>query len=122
MIYFLPCTMNQEKNQIVLEVSLDENKIPSQITWLAQDGPEAGIKQEVKAFLLSLYDGSNRDTLKIDLWTKDFQVHEMNQMIYFTLKSLSETYLNATGNKELATDMRRFSDYFAEKSQPKENE
>lgn len=121
MIYFLPCTMIQEKNQIVLEVSLDENKIPSQITWLAQDGPEAGIKQEVKAFLLSLYDGSNRDTLKIDLWTKDFQVHEMNQMIYFTLKSLSETYLNATGNKELATDMRRFSDYFAEKSQPKEN-
>lgn len=113
--------MIQEKNQIVLEVSLDENKIPSQITWLAQDGPDAGSKQEVKAFLLSLYDGAHRDTLKIDLWTKDFQVHEMNQMIYFTLKSLSETYLNATGNKELATDMRRFSDYFAEKSQPKES-
>lgn len=106
-----------DTNQIVLEVTLGDDKIPSKITWQADDGPQSGEKQEVKAFLLSLYDGSHQDTLKIDLWTKNFQIHEMNQMVYFTLKSLSETYQNATGNKELATDMRRFSEYFAEKSQ-----
>jgi len=36
--------------------------------------------------------------------------------MYFTLKSLADTYLRATQNKEVATDMRRFSDYFAEKT------
>ncbi len=103
-----------DTNQIILEVTLDDHKIPSKITWLAEDGPEAGEKQEVKAFLLSLYDGHHGDTLKIDLWTKDMQVHEMNQMVYFTLKSLAETFANATQNKNLATDLRRFSEYFGE--------
>ncbi|MBK6393048.1 MAG: gliding motility protein GldC [Saprospiraceae bacterium] len=108
--------MNKESNQIILEVTLDEEKIPSAIHWRADDGPEQGHLQEVKAFLLSLYDGGQGDTLKIDLWTKDMQVHEMDRMMYFTLKSLADTYLRATQNKEVATDMRRFSDYFAEKT------
>ncbi|MEP7322017.1 MAG: gliding motility protein GldC [Saprospiraceae bacterium] len=109
--------MNSDSNQIVLEVTLDENKIPSRIHWQADDGPEKGSKQEVKAFLLSLYDGVSSETLKIDLWTKDMQVHEMNRMMYFTFKSLADTYLRATENKELSTDIRRFSDFFAEKAQ-----
>ena len=109
--------MNSDKSIISLEVTLDENKIPSAIHWLADDGPDSGSKQEVKAFLLSLYDGIAGETLKIDLWTKDMQVHEMNRMVYFTLKSLADTYSRATENKALATDIRRFSDYFAEKAQ-----
>ncbi len=109
--------MNNETNQILLAVTLDEHKVPAQIHWKADDGPNAGTLQEVKAFLLSLYDGNGGDTLKIDLWTKEMQIHEMDRMIYFTLKGLSETYLKATNNKELATDIRRFGDYFAEKTQ-----
>lgn len=109
--------MDADKSQIILEVTLDENKIPAAIHWQAEDGPEGVVKQEVKAFLLSLYDGNAGETLKIDLWTKDMQVHEMNRMIYFTLKSLADTYSRATQNKELSTDMRRFSDYFAEKAE-----
>lgn len=111
--------MDQRKNKIVLEVSLDEQDIPSVIHWMAEDGPEAGNSQEARAFLLSLYDATSGDTLKIDLWTKDMQVHEMNRMMYFTLRSLADTYLRATGNKELSTDLRRFTDYFAEKCQLK---
>ncbi|MEP7266107.1 MAG: gliding motility protein GldC [Saprospiraceae bacterium] len=111
-----------DQNQIILEVSLDDQKIPTKITWQADDGPEKGSKQEVKAFLLSLFDGNQGDTLKIDLWTKDFQVAEMNQMIHITIKSLADTYLRATGNKNLATDMRRFSDYFAEQAKQNDQE
>ncbi len=108
-----------EKNQIILEVILDHDKVPSKIHWRANDGPGAGTLQEVKAFLLSLYDGEHGDTLKIDLWTKDMQVNEMDRMVFFTIKSLADTYLKATNNKEIATDIRRFGDYFAEKTQLK---
>ncbi|HNR08766.1 MAG TPA: gliding motility protein GldC [Saprospiraceae bacterium] len=113
--------MDQRKNKIVLEISLDEQDIPSSIHWTADEGPEAGNSQEARAFLLSLYDAPSGDTLKIDLWTKDMQVHEMNRMMYFTLRSLADTYLRATANKELSTDLRRFTDYFAEKCQLKNN-
>lgn len=107
--------MSLEKNKIQLEVTLDSDKIPSEIAWFATDGPDAGKNQSAKAFLLSIFDAEHSDTLKMDLWTKDFQVNEMNQLVYFTIKSLADTYNRATGNKELATDLRRFSDYFAEK-------
>lgn len=106
--------MNKRNNRIVLDISLDENNIPAKIHWTADDGPDAGVNHEVKAFLLSLCDAGSGDTLKIDLWTKDFQVHEMNRMVYFTLKSLADTYLRATNNKSLATDLRRFGEYFGE--------
>lgn len=114
--------MKKTNNQIVLNITLDENNIPSSIHWTADDGPDAGISHEVKAFLLSLYDAGTGDTLKIDLWTKDFQIHEMNRMVFFTLKSLADTYLRATDNKGLGTDLRRFGEYFAEQCKLKEQE
>jgi len=114
--------MNKSNNQIIINISLDENKIPSVIHWTADDGPDAGVSHEVKAFLLSLCDAGTGDTLKIDLWTKDFQVHEMNRMVFFTLKSLADTYLRATDNKPLATDIRRFGEYFAEQCKLKDHQ
>jgi gliding motility-associated protein GldC len=112
--------MKKTNNQIVLNITLDDHNIPSAIHWTADDGPDAGISHEVKGFLLSLYDAGTGDTLKIDLWTKDFQIHEMNRLVFFTLKSLADTYLRATDNKGLATDLRRFGEYFAEQCKLKE--
>jgi len=114
--------MKKTNNQIVLDITLDENNIPSAIRWTADDGPDAGVSHEVKAFLLSLCDAGTGDTLKIDLWTKDFQIQEMNSMVFFTLKSLADTYLRATDNKALATDLRRFSEYFADQCKIKDEE
>ena len=61
-------------SKIVLEVALDENRVPESLNWTADDG---GIhNEEAKAMLLSVWDSKNKESLKIDLWTKDMPVGE----------------------------------------------
>ena len=47
---------------ITLKIELDENKIPENIKWSAPDG---GVDhEETKAFLLSIWDHQQKETLK----------------------------------------------------------
>jgi len=101
------------KSQITLNVGLDENKIPEAITWTAQDG---GISnEEAKAFLLSVWDAKSKESLRIDLWTKDMPVDEMQQFFHQTLVTMTDTFLKATQDHKMADTMKDFTDYFAEK-------
>lgn len=106
-----------KKEQIILNIELDDSSIPSTISWQNRDFKGLGKSQEAKAFLLSIFDKNNRETLKIDLWIKDLQVNEMDRLIFNTLKGLAETYKKATKNKELADDLSHFAHYFGEKTE-----
>ncbi|EIJ39019.1 gliding motility protein GldC [Galbibacter orientalis] len=100
-------------SDIKLHIELDENKVPEKLNWTAKDG---GIENEkAKAFLLSVWDSEQQETLKIDLWTKDMPVDEMKKFMHQTLVSLSDTYQRATQDEKMTATMRDFCDYFAEK-------
>lgn len=108
--------MAEDISEIRINVSLDSDKIPSRITWSASDnGPDS--ESEAKAILLSLFDIDQKDTLKIDLWTKEMQVNEMDRFFYNTLRALADTYVRATGNQKLAGAMQQFAAYFGEQSE-----
>ncbi|RLD17636.1 MAG: gliding motility protein GldC [Bacteroidetes bacterium] len=108
--------MAEDISEIRINVTLDSDKIPSKITWSASDkGPDS--KSEAKAILLSLFDVEQKDTLKIDLWTKEMQVNEMDRFFYNTLRALADTYVRATGNEKLAGAMQQFAAYFGEQSE-----
>ncbi|MCP3930002.1 MAG: gliding motility protein GldC [Bacteroidetes bacterium] len=109
-------------SEIKIKVGLDEKNIPLKMSWKASDGAKDGKEEECKAMLLSLFDVKTKDTLKIDLWTTDMQVMEMDRFFYHTLRSLADTYFRATQNKELANQMQQFAQYFGEKTSilPKE--
>lgn len=99
--------------EITLKVGLDENRIPETLSWSAQDG---GIdNEEAKAMLLSVWDSKNKESLKIDLWTKDMPVDEMKVFFHQTLVSLSDTFMRATQDEKMTATMKDFCDYFAEK-------
>ena len=72
--------------------------------------------------LLSLFDADHQETLKIDLWTTEMQVNEMDRFVYQSLRGIAETYFRATNNKDLASDMQQFVRYFGEQTEilPKE--
>jgi len=106
-----------KKSEIKIQIGLDEGNVPAQIKWQSNDGPLAGKEQEAKAMLLSFFDKENLDTLKIDLWTKEMQVMEMDRFFFQTLRALADTYFKATQNNKLATDMQRFVHYFGEQTQ-----
>lgn len=100
-------------SEILLEVTLDENKVPEKLHWTAKDG---GVDQEeAKAMLLSVWDSENKESLKIDLWTKDMPVDEMKIFFHQTLVAMSDTFLKATQDEKMTATMKDFCDYFAEK-------
>ena len=100
-------------SKIELTVELDENKIPENIHWSAQDG---GINDETsKAIMLSVWDHNKKDTLRIDLWTKDMPIDEMKQFFHQTLVSMAGSFERATDDQKMTPTMLDFCDYFAEK-------
>ena len=101
------------KSKITFTVGLDENRVPEEISWNAEDG---GIKNEAsKAIMLSVWDHKKKDTLRMDLWTKDMPVDEMKQFFHQTLVSMANSFEKATNDEKMSATMRDFCDYFAEK-------
>jgi gliding motility-associated protein GldC len=100
-------------SEITLRVTLDENRVPEALTWSAEDG---GIEnEEAKAMLLSVWDHKNKESLKIDLWTKDMPLEEMKVFFHQSLVALSDTFMKATQDEKMTATMKDFCDYFAEK-------
>ncbi|WP_299603030.1 gliding motility protein GldC [uncultured Aquimarina sp.] len=104
---------NTHKSEIKIEIELDENRVPEKLNWTAKDG---GVEnEETKALLLSVWDNKNKESLRIDLWTKDMPVDEMKVFFHQTLVSMSETFNRATQDEKMTATMKDFCDYFAEK-------
>jgi len=105
-------------SEIKIEIELDENRVPEKLQWTAKDG---GIEnEETKAMLLSVWDIKTKESLRIDLWTKDMPVDEMKVFFHQTLVSMSETFNRATQDEKMTATMKDFCDYFAEKLELKE--
>ena len=103
----------EHNSEIKFKVALDENKIPEEISWTAIDG---GIDNEPsKAIMISVWDHKKKDTLKMDLWTKDMPVDEMKQFYHQTLVAMAESFERATDDAKMGSTMKDFCDYFAEK-------
>ena len=65
--------------------------------------------------MLSVWDHKTKDTLRMDLWTKEMSVDEMKQFFHQTLMSMANTFERATNDDKMSATMRDFCDYFAEK-------
>ncbi|NNK39294.1 MAG: gliding motility protein GldC [Winogradskyella sp.] len=107
------------KSNIELTVELDDNRIPEKLYWTADDGGVSN--EEAKAFMLSVWDSKAKETLKIDLWTKDMPVDEMKQFFHQTLVTMSDTFMRATQDEKMTATMKDFCDYFAEKLELKKH-
>ena len=95
-------------SKIEFTVDLDENRVPENIHWTAKDG---GIEKEAsKAIMLSVWDHKAKDTLRMDLWTKDMPVDEMKRFYIDCLGGLAQSILNATGDEFMSSAMNRLCD------------
>jgi len=111
--------MGQNKKKINIEVDLDDKNIPTDIKWNATD-LEGYDEASCRAMLLSLWDHKRKDTLRLDLWTRDMTVDEMKIFFHQTLVTMADTLENSTNDDRISGDMRDFCDYFAEKMNIKE--
>ena len=105
-------------SDIRLSVTRDDDAIQD-IAWMADDAPEPG-EQHAKAMFLALWDADARNALRIDLWTRDLTVDDMNDFLFQTLLTLGDTYAKATGDKALMSDIKIFAREFAQKASEKQ--
>ena len=96
--------------EITIKVKLDDNNIPEQILWSAPDG---GMKdQSSKAILLSFWDSKKKETLKMDLWTKEMPIDEMKTFVLQTFLSMKQSISKATGEENLINLIEDFCTEF----------
>lgn len=91
--------------EITFKVTVDENNLPTQISWSAPDSGEAS---DCKSLMIALWDAKENNTLRIDLWTKDMMVDEMKKFFHQNMVTLTDTYLRATGDDVTVKKMKEF--------------
>lgn len=101
----------KRKTQITLTVTLDENNTPEAMEWSAPDG---GVKeQSMEAFFLSTWDKDAQESARIDLWSKEMPVDQMQVFVHQTLIGIRASYLKATEDVQMGEAMQQFCDFFA---------
>ena len=69
--------------------------------------------------MVSAWASETKETLRIDLWTKDMPVSEMFIMYHQTMMSMAATLEKSTGQSKLAAALRDYCDFFSEQTQIK---
>jgi gliding motility-associated protein GldC len=100
-------------SEVNITVTLDDNHVPEAIAWSATD---TDIKERSsKAMVMAFWDEQEKNTMRMDLWTKDMSIDEMKQFVHQTFVTLTDTFERATSEDQMALAMRDFCDFFAEK-------
>ena len=103
------------KSEIKFTVHLDETRLPVKINWEATEAGFVGEKT-CKGIMVSIFDEAENNTLKIDLWTKEMLIDEMNRFFSETFMTMADTYSKATGNAEISNSIKQFASDFADKT------
>jgi|SRR5688572_7629915 len=104
-----------KKSEIRFSVTLNKNKFPERIQWSADDSGIQGEK-DCSSVLISIWDPSDKSTLRIDLWTDKMMVEEMQHLFYETFRSMADTYLKATNDSKTSEEISAFAAKFAKMS------
>ena len=99
------------------EVELDENHLPINIKMDASGDAD---EDNIKVLMISAWAAKTKETLRIDLWTKDMPVNEMYIMYHQTLMGMAGSLEKATGHDKLAGALRDYCEFFAEQTKIKE--
>ena len=97
-----------KKSDIHFDITLDENSVPEDITWNATDKP--GDEDHTKAISIAVWDDNEKNTMRLDLWTKDMPVHEMKKFYIDALGGMGQSILNATGDEQMSKEINELCD------------
>ena len=107
-----------KQSTINFKIELDEKNTPQHITWDASDKPDQ--LSDTKSISISLWDHVQKNTLRIDLWTKDMPVNEMKRFYIDCLGGLAQSSLTATGDEYMAKEMNELCEKLAKHVMKKE--
>lgn len=95
-----------KQSEITIRVTLDDKNLPQQMFWRASDQATDELT-ETKSVCLSLWDHHQKNTLRIDLWTKEMPLEEMKRFYIDTLGGLAQSLLTATGEEKMCDEINQ---------------
>lgn len=101
------------KQSIIIEIELDENNLPDKINMKAGRDSE---NNSLDSFLFSAWDAKKKETLCVDLWTKNMLVNDMFIFYHQALMSMATSLQKSTSENELADGLRDYCSFFAKKT------
>jgi len=93
-----------KKSTIQFTIDLDQNNVPERILWDATDKPQ-DTPSETKSISISLWDSQQKNTMRIDLWTKDMPVDEMKRFYIECLGGIAQSALSSTGDERISNEI-----------------
>ena len=102
------------KKKLKFTVELDDNHLPLNIEMATEDGEEH--ESNIKALMISAWAAKTKETLRIDLWTKDMPIHDMFIMYHQTMMGMAASLEKATGREKLSGALRDYCDFFADQT------
>lgn len=101
------------KSEIKITVELDQDNIPEKISWDADEKEQPG-PSETKSVSLSLWDHKVKNTMRIDLWSKDMPVEDMKRFYIDCIGGLAQSVLNSTGDEYMSKELNDVCERFIE--------
>ncbi len=92
-----------KKSEINFKIQLDENNVPETIQWDATDKP--GNLEHTKAITIGIWDDAEKNTMRLDLWTKEMPMDEMKIFYIDALSGMAQSILSATGDEKMANSI-----------------
>ncbi len=102
-----------KKSNIQFTVELDPHNVPERIHWDATDKP-TDTPSETKSISISLWDSQQKNTMRIDLWTKDMPIDEMKRFYIECLGGIAQSALTATGDERISSEINALCDRLVE--------
>ena len=103
-----------KKSSLTFDLELDDNHVPKNIVMNSSD--EQAVNTSLNAVMIAAWDPDKKETLRVDLWTKEMMVNEMFIMYHQTLLSMATTLEKSTGHDKLAEALRDYCSFFAEQT------
>ncbi|MCF6361314.1 MAG: gliding motility protein GldC [Cyclobacteriaceae bacterium] len=97
-----------KKSEINFKIQLDEHNVPEIIKWNATDKP--GGLDHTKAITIGIWDDVEKNTMRLDLWTKEMPVDEMKMFYIDALSGMAQSILSATGDEKMASSINKLCD------------
>lgn len=104
--------MNNSK--ITFDVELDQENVPKKITWNATDNPQGDKPSETKAVSIALWDHVAKQSLRIDLWSKNMPVDEMKKFYIECLAGLGDSIKRSTDDDHMAHEIHELCEKLAD--------
>ena len=100
-------------SEINVSIELDAERIPERITWDATEKPDDAVA-DTSAISVSIWDPAIKNTMRIDLWTKEMPVDEMKRFYVDCLGGMAQSLLNSTGDEFMSSEINLLCDKLVE--------